>query len=88
MKRTLILTPAFLLLAALVAPSLHAQGAKGAGKGQGRGQGSRLQKRDGSCTNPGQGGCQGRGQGVRKQDGTGPRGGTADCPTTPKAPTK
>lgn len=78
MKRILYLAPILLLLGALAAPSLQAQ------SGRGKGQQDRLRKRDGSCTTPGQG----RGQGVRKQDGTGPRGGTAACPRTPKTPAK
>jgi hypothetical protein len=85
MKRILCLTPTILLLGILAAPSLQAQNA--AGQGTGKAQCQQLRKRDGSCATPGQGRGQ-RGQGVCKQDGTGPRGGTAACPKTPKAPTK
>lgn len=80
MKRTLFLSIAALVLAAVATPELHAQRAS---RGRGQGQGQQLRKRDGACT-PGHG----RGQGVRKQDGTGPKGGTADCPKTPKAEPK
>lgn len=81
MKRTLIL--AALVLAAMATPELHAQRA-----GKGRPgckptcEGQQLRKRDGSCPTPGQ--CKGQ----RKQDGTGPKGGTPDCPKTPKAEAK
>jgi hypothetical protein len=84
MKRTLFLAPLLLVLGALAAPTLQAQNPSGPGKGQGQ----QLRKRDGSCAKSGQGRGQGCGQGVRKQDGTGPRGGTAACPKTPKAPSK
>ena len=78
MKRILLIAPVLVLLGSLTAPELNAQ--SGRGRGNGQGQHDCLRKRDGSCTTPGQG----RGKGVRKQDGTGPRGGTADCPKTPK----
>jgi hypothetical protein len=87
MQRIPRLVSILVLLGALAAPSLQAQGPADAGKSQGQ----QLRKRDGSCGRPGQGrrGCRGEGcRGVRKQDGTGPRAGTPDCPRTRKAPAK
>ncbi len=83
MKRILFLS-ALALAATLATPELHAQraGNKGRSSCKPTCEGQQLRKRDGSCPTPGQG------KGVRKQDGTGPKGGTPDCPKTPKAEPK
>ncbi len=85
MKRRFFLVPTLLLLGAMAAPSLEAQGRNTTtGKAQRQGQHDRLRMRDGSCTQTGQA----KRTHIRKQDGTGPRGGTEACPQTPKATTQ